>query len=330
MIYLAVALILTAFYLDSHFGVNLKIPGVTRHDFLNNGAILPLNPSVWMAVQAFRGLLAWCWIIGLLGLGLRFLNFNKKFLVYANEAVLPFYILHHTIIYIIGFYVIQWSSRIGTKYFIIAIVSFAVIMAIYEILIRRVSVLRILFGMKIKNDSRKRQTALCVMAGLFFILVMSLVVVSLTAENMSPPPTKPGLYVNEEFGFQLTFPTSLNKLGKLTSHDVLFHIKHPKKTLYLKVRQNAISANQPLDPQAGKKWIKRIMITLGMKQPEVISTEVFTTPDGTKTLCATIKFKTRTLSLVGAFAFVNHGEALLDGLDELAIIMTGLNHLSKS
>ena len=64
MIYLAVALILTAFYLDSHFGVNLKIPGVTRHDFLNNGAILPLNPSVGIAVQAFRGLLGWCWIIG--------------------------------------------------------------------------------------------------------------------------------------------------------------------------------------------------------------------------------------------------------------------------
>jgi hypothetical protein len=331
MIYLAAALILTAFYLDSHFGVNLKIPGVTRHDFLNNGAILPRNHSVWIAVQAFRGLPAWCWIIGLLGLGLRFLNFNKKFLVYANEAVLPFYILHHTIIYIIGFYVIQWSSSVGTKYFIIAIVSFAAIMAIYEILIRRVSVLRILFGMKIKNDSRKRQTALCVMAGLFFVLVMSLVVVSLTAENMSPPPTKPGLYINEELGFQLTFPTSLNKLGKLTSPDVLFHIKHPKKTLYLKVRQNAISANQPLDPQAGKKWIKRTMIRLGMKQPEVISTEVFTTPDGTKTLYATIKFKTRTLSLVGAFAFFNkNGKRLFiagyndDGFEPLEQIMKSL------
>jgi len=129
----------------------------------------------------------------------------------------------------------------------------------------------------------------------------------------------------------LTFPTSLNKPGKLTSHDVLFHIKHPKKTLYLKVRQNAISANQPLDPQAGKKWIKRIMISLGMKQPEVISTEVFTTPDGTKPLYATIKFKTRTLSLVGTFTFVNkNGKRLFiagyndDGLEPLEQIMKSL------
>ncbi|MFX0202185.1 MAG: hypothetical protein ACFFCW_39235, partial [Candidatus Hodarchaeota archaeon] len=148
-IYLAVALILTALYVDSHFGVNLKIPGVTRHDLLNNGALLPLNHSVWTVVQAFRGLLAWCWIIGLLGLGRRFLNFNNKFVVYANEAVLPFYILHHTVIYVIGFYVIQWSSGIGIKYFIIAITSFTMIMAIYEILIRRINVLRFLFGMKL-------------------------------------------------------------------------------------------------------------------------------------------------------------------------------------
>jgi len=304
-IYLAVALILTALYLDSHFGVNLKILGVTRHDFLENGAILPLNHSVWIAVQAFRGLLAWCWIIGLLGLGRRFLNFNNKFLGYANEAVLPFYILHHTVIYIIGFFIIQWSSGVGTKFLMISIASFVAIMAIYEILVRRVSILRILFGMKIKNDSRNLQTALCVMAGFFLVLVMALMVVSSKTENMSPPPTKPGLYVNEEIGFQLTFPTSMNKQGKLTSSDMLFHIKHPKKTLYLKIRKNAISANQPLDPQAGKIWIKRIMISLGMINPEVLSTEVFTTPDGTKALYATIKFKTRTLSLVGTYTFVD-------------------------
>jgi hypothetical protein len=151
-IYLAVAIILTALLLDSHFGFILKIPGLTRHDLLNDGALLPLNQSLWTAVQALRGLLAWCWIIGLLGLGRRFMNFNNKFLPYANEAVLPFYILHHTVIYIIGFYIIQWSSPIGTKFFIISITSFTILMAIYEILIRRINLLRFLFGMKQVNN----------------------------------------------------------------------------------------------------------------------------------------------------------------------------------
>jgi hypothetical protein len=310
-IYLAVAIILTALLLDSRFGFILNIPGLTRYDLLNDGALLPLNQSLWVAVQALRGLLGWCWIIGLLGLGHRFLNFNNKFLTYGNEGVLPFYIMHHSVIYIIGYYIIQWSGNIGSKFLIISITSFAIIMLIYEILIRRFSLLRFLFGMKTDINSRIWQTVFYVITGLSFVLVMFLLIVSLKVENMSPLPTKPGLYINEEFGFQLTFPVSMNEQGGLTSNDMLFHIKHPKKTMFLKIRKNVIPANQPLDPQAGKEWIKSIMISLGMKNPEVLSTEVLTTPDGTKALYAAIKFKTKTQSLVGVFAFVDKNKERL-------------------
>jgi hypothetical protein len=330
-IYLTVAIILTALLLDSHFGFILKIPGLTRHDLLNDGALLPLNQSLWVAVQALRGLLGWCWIIGLLGLGHRFLNFNNKFLAYGNEGVLPFYIMHHSVIYIIGYYIIRWSGNIGSKFLIISITSFAIIMVIYDILIRRFSLLRFLFGMKTKINSRIWQTVLYVITGLSFVLVVALVVVSSTAKKMSPPPAKPGLYVNEEFGFQLTFPTSMNKQGKLTSSDMLFHIKHPEKTMFLKILKNVIPADQPLDPQAGKKWIKGIMINLGMKNPEILSTEVLTTPDGTKAFYATIKFKTKTHSLVGTYTFIDkNGKRLFlagyndDGLEPLEQIMKSL------
>jgi hypothetical protein len=310
-IYLLVAIILTALLLDSRFGFILNIPGLTRYDLLYDGALLPLNQSLWVAVQALRGLLGWCWIIGLLGLGHRFLNFNNKFLSYGNEGVLPFYIMHHSVIYIIGYYIIQWSGNIGSKFLIISITSFAIIMVIYEILIRRFSLLRFLFGMKTKINSKIWQMVLYVITGLSFVLVMVLLIVSLKEENMSPPPLKPGLYINEEFGFQLTFPTSMNEQGELTSNDMLFHIKHPKKTMFLKIRKNVIPANQPLDPQAGKEWIKSIMISFGMKNPEVLSIEVLTTPDGTKALYAAIKFKTKTQSLVGAFAFVDKNKERL-------------------
>jgi hypothetical protein len=83
-----------------------------------------------------------------LGLARRYLDFNNRVLAYANEAVLPFYILHHTVIYIIGFSVIQWQLNIGGKFLIISVISFVVIMAIYELLIRRMNWLRLLFGMK--------------------------------------------------------------------------------------------------------------------------------------------------------------------------------------
>jgi len=85
------------------------------------------------------------------GLLARYLNFNNRFLGYANEAVLPFYILHQTVILIIGFFVLQWSMGIAPKYLIITTSSFMAIMAIYELLVRRINILRFLFGMRLKK-----------------------------------------------------------------------------------------------------------------------------------------------------------------------------------
>ena len=94
---------------------------------------------------------AWCWIIAILGFANRFLNFSNRFVRYANEAVLPFYVLHQTIILGIGFHVIQWNLGIPAKYAIISSTSFCAIMAAYELLIRRVNVFRVLFGMRPKK-----------------------------------------------------------------------------------------------------------------------------------------------------------------------------------
>lgn len=149
---LVAAIVLTIFYIDSHFGINLVIPGITRHNIHEIEAAFSINLPVSAAIQAFRGLLGWCWLIGLLGLGKRFLNFNNRSLAYGGEAVLPFYILHHTIILIIGFPILQWSSSVSTKYFAIASISFVIILALYELLVRRLNIIRFLFGMKLKIE----------------------------------------------------------------------------------------------------------------------------------------------------------------------------------
>ncbi|MFC2040777.1 acyltransferase family protein [Chloroflexota bacterium] len=129
---LIAALILAVTGLYLQFGVDMKDSLLT-----------------WIGISALKSLRAWCWIIAILGFGSRFLNFNNRFLGYATEAVLPFYILHQTIILIIGFFVVQWSMGIAPKYFIICTTSFAAIMAIYEILVRRINVFRFLFGMRL-------------------------------------------------------------------------------------------------------------------------------------------------------------------------------------
>ena len=145
---LIAACVLTVFYLDSHFGINLEIPGVTRHNIHDIQARFTTNLSVSVGIQAFRGLIGWLWLIGILGLCRRFLNFSNRPLTYFGDAGLPFYILHHTVILIVGFYIIQWNSSILIKYIAIAGISFIVIMAIYELLIRRFNPVRFLFGMK--------------------------------------------------------------------------------------------------------------------------------------------------------------------------------------
>jgi hypothetical protein len=67
---------------------------------------------------------------------------------YTNKAVLPFYALHQTVILTIGFYVVRWNAGVFVKYLAIVTSSFAAIMIIYDLVIRRINLFRFLFGMK--------------------------------------------------------------------------------------------------------------------------------------------------------------------------------------
>ncbi len=91
------------------------------------------------------------WIIFVLYVGARYLNFNNKVLAYGNEAVLPFYILHQTIILCVGWVVIGWNIGILPKYVIIVVASFGLIMVVYEGAVRRFNPIRFLFGMRPKK-----------------------------------------------------------------------------------------------------------------------------------------------------------------------------------
>ncbi len=94
---------------------------------------------------------AWCWLLAIFGFGMKHLHVNTSFLKYANEAVLPFYILHQTVIVSLGYFVVQWAVSDGLKFFVILSGSFAVSMGSYEFLVRRMNLLRVLFGMKLKQ-----------------------------------------------------------------------------------------------------------------------------------------------------------------------------------
>jgi glucan biosynthesis protein C len=111
------------------------------------------SPSFVIAslVQSFC---SWGWLLAILGFGSLYLNWSNRFLSYANEAVLPFYVLHQTIIITIGYYVVQWDNGVGLKYLTVSTASFIGIMLLYELLVRRLNVLRFLFGMRLRRRPR--------------------------------------------------------------------------------------------------------------------------------------------------------------------------------
>ena len=98
-----------------------------------------------------RAAFSWSWLLTFLGFASRHLNFSNRFLKYANNAVLPFYILHQTVIVSVGFLIKDWQWVVFPKYLFMAATSFIIIMVLYEFVIRRVNVLRVLFGMKGNN-----------------------------------------------------------------------------------------------------------------------------------------------------------------------------------
>jgi glucan biosynthesis protein C len=99
-------------------------------------------------------LCGWCWIVAFLGMARKFLSFSNRFLSYANEAVLPFYVLHHMVIIGVGSYVIRWDIPVLAMYLLIIAMSFTIIMLLYEFAVKRTNVTRFLFGMRTKHRPR--------------------------------------------------------------------------------------------------------------------------------------------------------------------------------
>jgi glucan biosynthesis protein C len=106
-----------------------------------------VRPSFYDSVD-IRLLATWGWVVGLLWLARLLLNFTDRFLTHVNKMVLPFYILHQTLIIVVAYFIVQTNLAAPIKYGITALLAFASIVVIYELLVSRVGVLRFIFGMK--------------------------------------------------------------------------------------------------------------------------------------------------------------------------------------
>lgn len=67
---------------------------------------------------------------------------------YANQAVVPFYLLHEPVIVAFAWIIVRWQAPILVKYPVLVAVSFTATLVIYELAVRRYRITRLLFGVK--------------------------------------------------------------------------------------------------------------------------------------------------------------------------------------
>jgi glucan biosynthesis protein C len=103
---------------------------------------------LYVLFQILWSISSWSAVVFMLSIGAKYLTSNHKMLAYGNEAVLPFYLFHQTVILVVGFFVIRWNMGILPKLLIVMAVSFPLMLVLYELLVRRFAAVRFLFGMR--------------------------------------------------------------------------------------------------------------------------------------------------------------------------------------
>ncbi len=100
------------------------------------------SPGYLMALESV------CWIISLFGIAWKYLNLPGKWLRYFSQAAYPVYIVHMLFMFLGSYFILplQWPTVI--KFILILFFTFAGSMIMFELLIKRLSILRLLFGLK--------------------------------------------------------------------------------------------------------------------------------------------------------------------------------------
>ena len=111
---------------------------------------------LFYAIRVLMAFSAWTWLFTAMGYGKRYLNRPNRLLAYSNRAIYPFYIIHQTIIVIVGYYVVTLVDEgILAKYLFISTISLILSLAFYEFLVKPFRIMRFLFGMKEQKKKEK-------------------------------------------------------------------------------------------------------------------------------------------------------------------------------
>jgi hypothetical protein len=141
---------------------------ITFFDLGGPDRLLGTDYHPWsLAFRLLKATAGWAWTFALFGFAISRMRpwalaapaSPRRVMGYANQAVLPFYVLHQTPIIVIGFYVVQWKVGIVPKYLAIALGSLLVTVLAYELGVRRIGLARLMFGMPPLNAWRAAEAS---------------------------------------------------------------------------------------------------------------------------------------------------------------------------
>jgi glucans biosynthesis protein C len=100
----------------------------------------------------------WCWSAFMLFIGMRYMDRDSRARRYGQEILLPFFVLHQTVIITIAYFAVQWNTGMLPKMLAVYLGSFVVTIGLCELVIKRVGILRVMFGMKGERPAEAQAT----------------------------------------------------------------------------------------------------------------------------------------------------------------------------
>lgn len=101
-------------------------------------------------------LMVWSWLLAVLTLGMRWMDFGGRAISYLSESILPFYVIHHPVVVLVASVVMALPLGVWPKFTLIAGIALAATLLIYETLVRRWAPTRFVFGLRPQSRPPRR------------------------------------------------------------------------------------------------------------------------------------------------------------------------------
>jgi hypothetical protein len=131
------------------FSVISLIPFYVCYFHFREIIVLPFEmETVDIVFKITETFVSWFCVITVIAWGQHYLNKSHPLLRYVNEGLYPFYILHQTVIIIVGYYICKNDWSIFLKFWTVSMLTLVICVIFYFLFIRPFNIVRLFFGVK--------------------------------------------------------------------------------------------------------------------------------------------------------------------------------------